>query len=486
MENRKRLNQDFQDSRINRMNTMENNSDNPANSVNPDSDNNQSNHMNQKDHSADKWEVPEGWEVFEAGELFEFKNGINAGKESYGKGIKFINVMEVIYHDFITPDMIPGTVQISEEQKDLYLVKDGDVLFNRTSETIEEIGMSAVYNGKEDVVFGGFVIRGRSIINAIDSVYKRYCLRSNLVRNQIIKGGQGAVRTNIGQGDLSLVKIPLPPLPEQRAIAQVLSTADAAIHTTEKLIAQKELRKKWLMQQLLTGKKRLNLDLFDLPDDHDSASTEKSSKSDNPENHGADKGKRLKGFEGEWKEMHLGEMFTERNENKYFDLPLLSIGQNGVYPQDESVKKDTSNEDKSKYKRICPSDIGYNTMRMWQGRSALSDLEGIVSPAYTVVTPKKNADSIFFSYLFKMPKMTNLFWRNSQGLVDDTLNCKFKDFSIVKVMLPQTKEEQTAIARVLQAADKEISLLKAKAEKLQEQKKGLMQQLLTGKKRLIV
>lgn len=114
-------------------------------------------------------------------------------------------------------------------------------------------------------------------------------------------------------------------------------------------------------------------------------------------------------------------------------------------------------------------------MRMWQGRSALSELEGIVSPAYTVVIPKKNADSIFFSYLFKMPKMTNLFWRNSQGLVDDTLNCKFKDFSIVKVMLPQTKEEQTAIAQVLQAVDKEIILLKAKAEKLREQKKGLMQ-----------
>ena len=77
----------------------------------------------------------------------------------------------------------------------------------------------------------------------------------------------------------------------------------------------------------------------------------------------------------------------------------------------------------------------------------------------------------------------NLFWRNSQGLVDDTLNCKFKDFSIIKAHLPE-KEEQTAIAQVLQAADKEIQLLKAKTEKLREQKKGMMQVLLTGKKRL--
>lgn len=266
--------------------------------------------------------------------------------------------------------------------------------------------------------------------------------------HKLLRLGNGSTFLEVPKSDFENFKIPLPPLPEQKAIAQVLTTADAAINTTEKIIAQKELCKKWLMQQLLTGKKR------------------------------------LKGFEGEWKEIQLGEMFTERNDTKYFDLPLLSIGQNGVYPQDESIKKDTSNNDKSKYKRICPGDIGYNTMRMWQGRSALSGLEGIVSPAYTVVTPKKNADSIFFSYLFKMPKMTNLFWRNSQGLVDDTLNCKYKDFSIVKVALPQTKEEQTAIAQVLQSVDNEINLLKAKAEKLRELKKGLMQVLLTGKVRL--
>jgi type I restriction enzyme S subunit len=122
-------------------------------------------------------------------------------------------------------------------------------------------------------------------------------------------------------------------------------------------------------------------------------------------------------------------------------------------------------------------------MRMWQGRSALSNLEGIVSPAYTILKPRKNADALFFSYLFKTPKMVNLFWRNSQGLVGDTLNCKYKDFSIVKTLLP-LKDEQTAIAKILQASDKELDLLKAKTDKLKEQKKGMMQVLLTGKKRL--
>jgi len=262
------------------------------------------------------------------------------------------------------------------------------------------------------------------------------------------KYNTGTAQPKLNKEVCSKIPVLLPPLPEQRAIAQVLGTIDQAIQTTERLITQKELRKKWLMQQLLTGKIR------------------------------------LKGFIGEWREMYLGDMFTERKETRCSELPLLSIGQNGVYPQDESIKKDTSNADKSKYKRICSGDIGYNTMRMWQGRSALSELEGIVSPAYTVVTPNKNADSIFFAYLFKIPRMTNLFWRNSQGLVDDTLNCKFKDFRIVKILLPPTKEEQTAIAKVLQTADQEIKLLKTKAEKMREQKNGMMQVLLTGKVRI--
>jgi type I restriction enzyme S subunit len=80
--------------------------------------------------------------------------------------------------------------------------------------------------------------------------------------------------------------------------------------------------------------------------------------------------------------------------------------------------------------------------------------------------------------------MINLFWRNSQGLVEDTLNCKFKDFAIVRTLLPTDKKEQSAISMVLKTTDNEIQLLKSKLEQLKEQKKGLMQQLLTGKKRL--
>lgn len=254
---------------------------------------------------------------------------------------------------------------------------------------------------------------------------------------------------NINIEFLSPFKVLIPPLPEQKAIAACLGSWDKALDTLSQLIAQKEQCKKGLMQQLLTGKKR------------------------------------LPGFSGEWREEKLGDYFKERKESGYTDLPLLSVGEIGVYPQSEGNKKDTSNADKSKYKRICLGDIGYNTMRMWQGRNALSQLEGIISPAYTVLTPKKNADSKHFSYLFKLPEVVHKFFRNSQGLVSDTLNCKYKDFAIVKVALPPTIDEQIAISKALDKADTEIVLLGKKLDQLKQQKKGLMQQLLTGKKRLV-
>lgn len=194
--------------------------------------------------------------------------------------------------------------------------------------------------------------------------------------------------------------------------------------------------------------------------------------------------RRLPGFSNPWKVHKLHKLFKERNETNRTDLPLLSItGDKGVILQTESEKRDTSNDDKSKYKRIAKGDIGYNTMRMWQGRSALSSLEGIVSPAYTIVVPNTDVDGYYMSLLFKQPRLVYDFWIHSQGLVGDTLNCKYRYFGQVRISYP-SYIEQKAIANVLTAADREIELAQQKLELLRQQKRGLMQQLLTGKKRI--
>ena len=394
--------------------------------------------------------IPEDWEVKRLGEIFTFKNGVNAGKDSYGEGVRFVNTMDVLNNEYITGKILRGRVAINEKTKNEFLVSFGDVLFNRTSETREEVGCSTVYLDNEDAVFGGFVIRAHDIDAIIlNPRFKQYCFQPSYIRNQISALGNGAIRYNLGQEDLSKVNLLIPTKVEQEAIASVINLWDTAIAKQTALIEKLTLRKRGLMQQLLTGKKR------------------------------------LKGFGGEWKEVRLGEVFDERNETNCDNLPLLSItGDKGVIYQSESDKRDISNEDKSKYKRICQNDIGYNTMRMWQGRSALSELEGIVSPAYTIVTPKKSIDVRFIAMLIQQPRIVYSFWTHSQGLVSDTLNCKYPDFCQVKVSIP-SKEEQTAVADFFVEIDKEIEIHKQKLAAMQEQKKGLMQVLLTGKKRIV-
>jgi len=186
---------------------------------------------------------------------------------------------------------------------------------------------------------------------------------------------------------------------------------------------------------------------------------------------------RFPGFTDEWKEVRLGEVTCERNETNAPTLPLLSITvDKGIIPQTDSEKKDVSNADKSKYKRICPGDIGYNTMRMWQGRSALSFVEGIVSPAYTIVTPQKGVSSLFLSYLIKRPRLIYEFWTHSQGLVEDTLNCKYKDFSQITIAIPSLPE-QRKIAALLSAIDERLAVEREYAEQLKLQKAYLLREM---------
>jgi len=194
--------------------------------------------------------------------------------------------------------------------------------------------------------------------------------------------------------------------------------------------------------------------------------------------------KRLQGFSNNWTTYRLGKLFKERVENTRGDLPLLSVTrEEGIIPRDDVGRKDTSNEDKSNYLRICPGDIGYNTMRMWQGVSALSAYEGIISPAYTVLIPQSKIDGRFAAYLFKFEPVVFLFYRYSQGLVSDTWNLKYPHFAEIKVSIPERKEQE-AIADVLATADAEIIALTKELERLQVEKRALMQQLLTGKRRV--
>nr|WP_254121029.1 restriction endonuclease subunit S [Shouchella clausii] len=123
---------------------------------------------------------------------------------------------------------------------------------------------------------------------------------------------------------------------------------------------------------------------------------------------------------------------------------------------------------------------------MWQGVSGVSKYEGIVSPAYTILIPTEKVNPEFIGYLFKHPKVVNLFKRHSQGLVSDTLNLKYENFKVIKLVMPLDIEEQKRISEVLLCIDKEIEALQREIAAFISQKRGLMQSLLTGKVRVKV
>jgi type I restriction enzyme S subunit len=180
---------------------------------------------------------------------------------------------------------------------------------------------------------------------------------------------------------------------------------------------------------------------------------------------------------GEWEEYQLGTLFSERQETGFINLPLLSLTEKeGIIPQEKTKRKNNSNSDKSKYLRVYHGDIAYNTMRMWEGRSAFVNIEGLVSPAYTVCKPNDKIDSLFFSYYFKTQQLIQQFHKYSQGFVNDTLNLKFISFSTIWVTTP-LKCEQQKIADCLSSTDELINVQSRKLEVLKVHKKGLMQQL---------
>lgn len=193
-------------------------------------------------------------------DLFIFKNGVNASKEQYGSGIKFINVLDIINNpNGITYKSIIGSVDITSKEIDKNLVKYGDVLFQRSSETREEVGQSNVYLGKDPVVFGGFVIRG-SAQKEYDPIFMNGLLKTDSLRDQITQLSGGSTRFNIGQDSLNKVSAYLPLKEEQTKIASFLSAVDEKIgQLTQKHVLLSQY-KQGMMQKLFSQQIRFKAD----------------------------------------------------------------------------------------------------------------------------------------------------------------------------------------------------------------------------------
>lgn len=388
--------------------------------------------------------IPSDWEVKELGKISKVTSGGTPSRERkdfWNGNIPWITTSLIDFNE----------IETAEE----YITEEG--LRNSFAKLFPKGTLLMA-------LYGQGVTRGKTAILKIDAATNQACAsiaiddkfvdKDYIFQYLISKYDDIRKLSNTGNQEnlngklVKSIKLNLPPLPEQRAIARVLSAWDKAIQKTEKLLAQKELRKKWLMQQLLTGKKR------------------------------------LQGYNGEWKEYKLEHFIDEYKQKPSSEdsFEVLTSAKSGLMKQTDYYGDNRiTNREDADYNVIPPNYLTYRS-RSDDGLFTFNKndlgITGLISGYYPVFTIKNGNIAFILMYInYYRQKLTKYAIGTSQ------LVLAINALKEAKFNLPN-QEEQTAIAQVLQAADKEISLLKTKAEKLREQKKGLMQVLLTGKKRL--
>ncbi|EHP6064536.1 restriction endonuclease subunit S [Escherichia coli] len=291
--------------------------------------------------------------------------------------------------------------------------------------------------------------------NNASSGYILNLLRSELILSVLYSFPGGTKQANLSAKQLQELPVLIPPELEQKKIAQILSTWDKAITVTEKLLVNSQQQKKALMQQLLTGKKRLL--------DENGVS-----------------------FSGAWKWLRAAELFkTISQKNNSEDEELLAVTQDlGVILRSMLERRVVMPDGSTKgYKLVVPGNF-IISLRSFQGGLEYSRYRGLVSPAYTVLTPIKKIVDEFYKQYYKSYDFIGHLAVAVIGIRDGK-QISYEDFSFLKLPYPEI-EEQQKIAAVLSAADAEISTLEKKLACLRDEKKALMQQLLTGKRRVKV
>ena len=189
---------------------------------------------------------------------------------------------------------------------------------------------------------------------------------------------------------------------------------------------------------------------------------------------------RFPGFDEPYVLHRIGDIYAERSERGAADMELLSVTMNGgVMQRSEIEGKDNSSEDKSNYKVVRKGDMVYNSMRMWQGANGVSPYDGIVSPAYTVLTAKLPICNEYFAALFKNYKLINEFKKNSQGMTSDTWNLKYPQIKTIKVYLPRVTEQEK-VASLLVTLDKRIAAQQSLIDNLKKYKRGLLNKVFSN------
>lgn len=338
---------------------------------------------------------------------------------------------------------LPKKVKRIEDKSQYKKAVSGDLVFNM---------MRAWQGAIGTVRTTGMVSPAYIVAKPNDKAYPLfmdYYTRTPQMINQIDRQSYGVTdfRKRLYWDSFTPIGCILPPVAEQQKIAAILTTQDKVIELKEKRLAHKQRQKKYPMQQLLTGKKR------------------------------------LPGFNGEWKKTKLKNILHERKtySPKGLDYPHVTLSTEGIFPKSERYDRDHLVRDEDKeYKITHKGDICYNPANLKFGAICENTFgDAIFSPIYVTFEVRKNVCREYLANYLMRWDFINAVRKYEEGTVYERMAVKPEDFLQFEIFLPQL-EEQTAIAEVLSAADREIELLRQDIEQEKQKKKALMQLLLTG------
>lgn len=396
--------------------------------------------------------VPKEWTEHTLSEFFDFKNGLNKEKEAFGKGTPIVNYTDVWGKRGLLKENIKGKVLLSKNEIDLYKVEEGDVFFTRTSETIEEIGLSSVLlEPINDCVFSGFVLRARPKKAGIVKEYNIYCYSSAIMRHEITRKSSMTTRALTNGTLLGEVNINLPNQKEQEKIAEILQEQDRLIKLKEKLIEEKKKQKQYLMEALLTGKVR------------------------------------LPGFTDEWVVIPLGQVsdmssggtpLTSKQEyfgNDHIWVSIADMSSSGKYIFDSKIKLSNLGLNNCSARLFKKGTVLF-AMYASIGECVIAGEECCTSQAILGIVPnieKLNNEFLYYSLIQKKTSIIAMQQASSQPNLNKGL------VQSIQIELPP-RLEQIAIVNVLSKADDELDLLQKELEEQKRKKQSLMQLLLTG------
>ena len=413
--------------------------------------------------------APNGWRQEKLGQLVSGTQlGGDYPSELAQEGtplVKMINIGRGVIINCYKVERIDPSVEVAPRD---YL-QHGDLLLN-TRNSLELVGKVALWRSEvQGAAFNNNLMRIEFKQSAgLLNEYANLWFNSHDGIRQIRRIAIGTTSVAaIYWRDLASLKLCLPPQHEQRKIAYILSTWDEALTQLDALIEAHERRKKALMQQLLTGRRRLKG--FD-------------------QSKGKTASDRFGIYPADWKRVRLGEITNEvpTKNAEGTDLPVLSCTKHrGLVLSQEYFGKRVYAEDTSGYRVVHRGEFAYATNHIEEGSIGYQNIcdAGLVSPIYTVFKTTEAVDDSYLFRVLKSPLLIHFYQINTSASVDRRGSLRYDEFSRIHIWLP-CKEEQKAIAQVFDTADQQLTLLRSQRTALDRQKRGLMQRLLTGKLRV--